>query len=90
MEGNKLYIVELLIYLKENVRDPEGETIFKYLVSKSSIDVVEVKAGKCLRFKVNSRTKEEAEKLIKRIADELMLYNPLIHKIEVRIYDSNN
>jgi len=85
-----MYIVDLLIYTKDGVRDPEGETIYRYMISKASSLVKEVRAGKCLRFIINAENKQKAVEEVLRISNELQLHNPLIHKIEVRIYDSNH
>ncbi|MEM0373484.1 MAG: phosphoribosylformylglycinamidine synthase subunit PurS [Sulfolobaceae archaeon] len=85
-----MFIVELLIYTKDGVRDPEGETIYRYMVSKVSSLVKEVRAGKYLRFTLDVESKEKAIEEVVRVSNELMLYNPLVHKIEVRIRDSNS
>lgn len=82
--------MELLIYYKDNVRDPEGETIYRYMIRKISNNVTEVRAGKYLRFKVNAKSREEARDIVKKLSEKLMLYNPLVHRAEVRVYDSDN
>lgn len=76
--------VELIIINKEGVRDPEGETIHRYIVNKVTDKVEEVRAGKYLVFKVNSNSKDEAISIVKKIAEEKRLFNPIVHKIEIR------
>ncbi|BFH74522.1 phosphoribosylformylglycinamidine synthase subunit PurS [Sulfurisphaera javensis] len=88
-----IYYVELIITNKEGVRDPEGETIQRYVVSRFSDKITETRSGKYLLFKVVSNNKDEAIELVKKLADELRLYNPIVHKIEVkvnRIEDGSN
>lgn len=75
------------------MRDPEGETIHRYIVNKVTSKVEEVRAGKYLLFNVNSNDKDEAINIVKRIAEEKRLYNPIVHKIEIRaerVEDSGN
>lgn len=79
------YYVELIIMNKDGVRDPEGETIQRYVVNRFTEEILETKAGKYLLFKVKTGNQEEAVNLVKKLADEMRLYNPIIHKIEVRV-----
>jgi len=88
-----LYYVELIITNKEGVRDPEGETIQRYVVNRFTNEILETRAGKYLLFKVNADNQQEAEGLVKKLAEEMRLYNPIIHKIEVKVgrtEDSSN
>jgi len=88
-----LYYVELIITNKEGVRDPEGETIQRYVVNRFTNEILETRAGKYLLFKVNASNQQEAEGLVKKLAEEMRLYNPIIHKIEVKVSrteDSSN
>ena len=87
------YYVELIITNKEGVRDPEGETIQRYVVNRFTNEILETRAGKYLLFKVNAGNQQEAEGLVKKLAEEMRLYNPIIHKIEVKVgrtEDSSN
>ena len=85
-----IYDVELIILNKDGVRDPEGETIQKYVVEKISNNVKNTRAGKYLVFRVESQSTEEAEKIVRRIAEEGRLYNPIVHKIIVRVRRDEN
>ncbi|AWR98296.1 phosphoribosylformylglycinamidine synthase subunit PurS [Acidianus sulfidivorans JP7] len=76
--------VELIIINKEGVRDPEGETIQRYIINKVTDKVKEVKAGKYLLFNINLDNKDDAIEIVKKIAEENRLYNPIVHKIEIR------
>ncbi|MEM3863604.1 MAG: phosphoribosylformylglycinamidine synthase subunit PurS [Metallosphaera sp.] len=86
--------VELIIINKDGVRDPEGETLKRYVVDEVGKDkVADVRVGKVIVIKVNSSSREEAEKFVARLAEEKRLYNPIVHKVLVRsekIEDGNN
>ncbi|AEB94415.1 MULTISPECIES: phosphoribosylformylglycinamidine synthase subunit PurS [Metallosphaera] len=86
--------VELIIINKDGVRDPEGETLKRYVVDEVGKDkVADVRVGKVIVIKVNSSSREEAEKFVTRLAEEKRLYNPIVHKVIVRsekIEDGNN
>ncbi|WP_236753585.1 phosphoribosylformylglycinamidine synthase subunit PurS [Acidianus sp. HS-5] len=74
----------MIIINKEGIRDPEGETIKNYIISKVTDKVKEVKAGKYLSFNVDAKEESEAIDLVKKIAYEDRLYNPIVHKIIIR------
>ncbi len=76
--------VELIITVKPEVRDPEGESIKMYAVNKVNDSVAEVRAGKYLLFKLESDTCENALSKVKEIAEKARLYNPIIQEIQVR------
>ncbi|AHC51823.1 hypothetical protein SUSAZ_07615 [Sulfolobus acidocaldarius SUSAZ] len=80
-----LYNVELIIISKDGIRDPEGETIQRYVVQKSTNKVRETRAGKYLLFRIESNSSEEAQETVKRIAEEMRLFNPIVHKIIIRV-----
>jgi phosphoribosylformylglycinamidine synthase len=81
---NRLFRVNVLISNKPAARDPEGETIHRDLASKSGFrQVKSIRVGKLLRISVEAQTREEAEKLVLRMCDELRIYNPAAHRCEV-------
>jgi Phosphoribosylformylglycinamidine (FGAM) synthase, PurS component len=80
-----MYAVELIIVNKDGVRDPEGETIKRFVIEEQYSGIIgEVKAGKYVRFLVEAKSKDEGESLVKRIAEEKRLFGPFVHKIIVR------
>ncbi|GBC71607.1 Phosphoribosylformylglycinamidine synthase subunit PurS [Candidatus Calditenuaceae archaeon HR02] len=86
LEGSKLWVVEARIQLKSSLKDPEGETILRDLLHKRGVSgVEEVRTAKLLRFKVRSHSREDAESLIRKVCDELRLYNPVSHTCSVRV-----
>lgn len=80
-----IYNVELIIINKDIVRDPEGETLQKYVIEKFTRDVLETRVGKYIQFKVEANNEDSARKLVEKIAVEGRLYNPIVHKIIVRV-----
>jgi phosphoribosylformylglycinamidine synthase PurS subunit len=80
MNGHK---VLLIISYKSSARDPEGETITHELKNLGYEKVLGVRAGKAFLFEVDSRDNQEAIDIVKRIASETRLYNPVVHDIMV-------
>jgi len=80
------YAVEVVITNKKQAKDPEGETIHKYLILKQGLDFVEsVRSGKYLLFRVRAGSAEEAVKAVREICEKYRIYNPTVHDIEVRL-----
>lgn len=81
-----IYEVELIIMNKDGVRDPEGETIQRYVVEKIVGNAVKgTRAGKYLLFRVDSRSPEEAVGIVRKLADEGRFYNPMAHRVIIRV-----
>ncbi len=80
------YTVEVIVENKPLARDPEGEAIHHNLVLKGGYSqVTGVRAGKLLRVSVEARTAEDAQRLVKKLCDDLRIYNPAAHVCQVRI-----
>ena len=80
------YSVEIIISNKPQARDPEGETIIRDLVHKSGFDSVkEVRTGKLLTIVLNASNQEEAKEKVLSMCNELRLYNPVAHSVNVRV-----
>ncbi len=76
--------MNIAISNKPAARDPEGETIYQDLVSKSGFEHVKsIRAGKLLSISVEAENRTDAEKLVLRMCDELRIYNPAAHRCEV-------
>ncbi|NPA85153.1 MAG: phosphoribosylformylglycinamidine synthase subunit PurS [Crenarchaeota archaeon] len=85
------YKVEVIIRNKKVARDPEGETIKKELVARSSLanKVKDVRSGKWLLFEVEAQSPEEAVKTVEKICREMRIYNPVVHEMEVRTHQGS-
>jgi len=79
------YTVEVIVENKALARDPEGETIHHNLILKGGYtQVTNVRAGKLLRMTVNADTPDNARDLVKKLCDDLRIYNPAAHTCTVR------
>ena len=80
------FMVHVIIENKPGISDPEGETILKDLVLKGSYSSVKkIRSGKMLKFTINEKTKDIAEKKIRKLCDDLRIYNPMVSKITIEV-----
>jgi len=83
------YIVHVIIENKPTISDPEGETILKDLVLKGSYSSVKkIRSAKMLKFTINEKTKSLAEQKIRKLCDDLRIYNPMVSKITVEVFEN--
>ncbi|MCS6768115.1 MAG: phosphoribosylformylglycinamidine synthase subunit PurS [Candidatus Nitrosocaldus sp.] len=74
-----LYRVNVLIENKPYISDPEGDTILKDLVIKGGYQQVRsIRVAKMLRLEVEADTEGDARDMVRRMCDELRLYNPML------------
>ena len=79
-----MYIVHVIIENKPNISDPEGDTILNDLVLKNkNSSIKKIRAGKILKFTVESNNKKKAEKTVENICQELRIFNPLVSNIVI-------
>jgi phosphoribosylformylglycinamidine synthase PurS subunit len=80
------FSVEIVISNKPRARDPEGETIERDLIHKEGFDSVkEVRTGKLLTVSVEASNEDEARNKVLQMCNDLRLYNPVAHAINVRV-----
>jgi phosphoribosylformylglycinamidine synthase len=73
------YLVVVTIENKEQIGDPEGETIKKDLILRSGYSKVEsVKSAKCYNIVINTNSEEEAKMDVTKLCEELRIYNPVV------------
>ncbi|HEY7695218.1 MAG TPA: phosphoribosylformylglycinamidine synthase subunit PurS [Nitrososphaeraceae archaeon] len=73
------YLVVVTIENKEQVGDPEGETIRKDLILRSGYSNVEsVRSAKCYNIVINTGSEAEAKKDVTKLCEELRIYNPIV------------
>ncbi len=83
--STRSYVIEVLVENKPLARDPEGETIHHSLIMKGGYNqVTNVRAGKLLRMSVEASSPDQARDLVKRLCDDLRIYNPAAHTCQVR------
>jgi len=79
-------IAEIYITLKETVSDPQGLTVKHALESLGYKDLVEVRIGKLIKIKLNSKNRRLAMRQIEDMCRRL-LANPIIEEYNFKIKD---
>ena len=83
-----LYTVHVIIENKPGISDPEGETILNDLVLKGRYSSVKkIRSAKMLKFKISEKNKVLAEKKIQKLCDDLRIYNPMVSKITIEVFE---
>jgi phosphoribosylformylglycinamidine synthase subunit PurS len=73
------YLVVVTIENKDQVGDPEGETIKKDLIFRSGYSNVEsVRSAKCYNIIINTKSEQDAKKEVTKLCEELRIYNPIV------------
>jgi len=76
--------VNVIIENKPEIVDPEGDTILNDLILKDTkTSIKKVRSAKMLRFVINSKNKESAEKTVLAVCNEFRIFNPLVSKVSV-------
>lgn len=79
------FIVQVIIENKPYINDPEGETIHKDLIVKGGYSNVQsVRSAKMLKMIVNSKTERDAEAIVKKLCQELRIFNPVVSNCTVK------
>ena len=82
------FTVHVTIENKPGISDPEGETILNDLVLKGTHKTVtKIKTAKMLKFSIKEKDKKTAGTKIKKICDDLRIYNPMVSKITITVFD---
>ena len=83
------YDVHVTIENKSGISDPEGDTILNDLVLKGThSSVSKIKTAKMLKFTIKEKDKKTAQKTVQAICDELRIYNPMVSKVTVDVFDA--
>ena len=78
------FIVQVIIENKPYINDPEGETIHRDLVVKGGYSNIQsVRSAKMLKMVVNSKTERDAEATVKKLCQELRIFNPVVSNYTV-------
>ncbi len=79
--------VHVTIENKPSINDPEGETILRDLVIKGgTTNVSQIRTAKMLKFTIEAKDKKTASGTIKKLCDELRIYNPLVSTVTVEVH----
>ncbi len=83
------FIVHVIIENKPGISDPEGETILNDLVLKGTHKTVsKIKTAKMLKFTIKEKDKKTAQFTVKELCDDLRIYNPLVSKVTVDVFEA--
>lgn len=83
------YSVHVTIENKPGISDPEGDTILNDLVLKGTHkSVSKIKTAKMLKFTIEEKDRETAQSKIQEICDELRIYNPMVSKVTIDVFES--
>ena len=78
------FIVNVIIENKPGLVDPEGDTILNDLILKDKkASVKKVRSAKMLKFEIEAKNKELAEKTVMELCNEFRIYNPLVSRVSV-------
>ena len=80
------FIVQVIIENKPYINDPEGETIHRDLIVKGGYSNIQsVRSAKMLKMIVNSKTGRDAEATVKKLCEELRIFNPVVSNCSVKV-----
>jgi len=83
------YLIHVTIENKPGISDPEGETILNDLVLKGNYSsITKIRSGKILKFQIDEKNKKSAEEKIHKLCDELRIFNPLVSKVTIEVFDN--
>ncbi|MDH3489632.1 MAG: phosphoribosylformylglycinamidine synthase subunit PurS [Nitrosopumilus sp.] len=83
-----IFDVHVTIENKPGISDPEGDTILNDLVLKGSKKTVsKIKTAKMLKFTIQEKDKRTAQSKVQEICDELRIYNPMVSKVTINVFD---
>lgn len=76
--------VNVIIENKPEIVDPEGNTILNDLILRDKkTPVKKVRSAKMLRFEIEAKNKDIAEKTIMNLCNEFRIYNPLVSRVTI-------
>lgn len=85
-----VFDVHVTIENKQGISDPEGDTILNDLVLKGTHkNVSKIKTAQMLKFTIDEKNKTSAQTKIQDICDELRIYNPMVSKVTIDVFDAS-
>ena len=83
--GNK-FLALVNIENKNFLNDPEGETILNDLILKEGYhEIISVRTAKSLKIELFAKDVSEARAKVKRMCDDLRIYNPIVSDCHIVI-----
>jgi phosphoribosylformylglycinamidine synthase len=82
----KVILVNVSIENKPFLNDPEGETILNDLILKENYsDIISVRSAKSFLIKILSKNEADAISKVKKMCDDLRIYNPIVSNCELSV-----
>lgn len=79
------FLILVTIENKRYVSDPEGETILKDLVVKGGYsNIKSVRTARNLKMTITAKSKGVAEESVRKMCEELRIFNPVISNCSVK------
>ncbi len=80
----KSLFVDIIIQGKKGTKDPVADTLRKDLMNKQGYNmVIGARSGQFLRINLEAENEEDAKSIVTKMANELRIFNPVIHKMEI-------
>lgn len=80
------YEVVANIENRPDIGDPEGSTILEDLVNRDgATDISNIRCSKNLCFTVQSKSPEDAVKIVREVCDRMRIYNPITSILNVSV-----
>ena len=74
--------VKIIISLKENILDPQGETIKNALCQMAFENIVSLRQGKIIELDLDISNRDEALKCAEAMSEQLLV-NPIMEKYQI-------
>ena len=82
----KEFNVIVTIENKSFINDPEGETIYRDLILKNKYNSIKsVRTAKVLKLIVDATNPNEAKARVKKMCEELRIFNPIVSNCQINI-----
>lgn len=82
----KEFNVIVTIENKSFINDPEGETIYRDLILKNKYNSIKsVRTAKVLKLIVDAPNPKEAKVRVKKMCEELRIFNPVVSNCQINI-----
>ena len=89
--SHREFNVIVTIQNKSFINDPEGETIYHDLILKNQYkNIKSVRTAKVLKLVVNAKNPLEARSSVKKMCEELRIFNPIVSDCQINILCENN
>ncbi len=79
-----MYLAKIFITLKKSILDPQGKAVHHAMQNLKLSGIEEVRIGKFIEIKINSKNKDEAQKITEEACKKL-LANPVMENFTFSI-----